>query len=213
MNNTGECGDVFDSGVFDYWVISHTLIPYFIYWTGIVRPLNILLLVYFWETIEMGFRHCSVGPSDWAQDEPISNSLVIDPIVAFLALLVLVLIRFRFDKSVIPTSGNFFVNIFFFLVACAPTIWFFDVFINKDLHYMFLPSAIGVMFVTKPDESFGWYDVISFLFVLAIFLTVDFSTDSNSFILTIMVCSVFIFALSLSIALKKRTFDGIQNLI
>lgn len=213
MNSTGECGAVFDSGVYDHWVISHTLLPFFIFWTGIVRPLNILLLVYMWETVELGFRHCSVGPSNWADEESLTHVLVVDPVVAILALLVQILLRYRFDKQIIPTSGKLLLNIFFFVLACSPTFFFFDVFYEKDLHYMFIPSSIGLMLMTKPDEKFGMYDIVSILFVLVIFFTIDFATNENSFIMTILVCSIFVMLTVISIALKKRSFEGIGNFL
>lgn len=213
MNSTGECGDVFDTGVHDHWIISHTLLPFFIFWTGIVRPLNILLLVYLWETIELGIRHCSGGSSNWSEQEPVSNSLVVDPVVAILALIVQILFRYLFDKQIIPTTGNLLLNVLFFLIACSPTLFFFDVFYEIDLHYMFIPSSIGIMLMSKPDENFGMYDIVSILFVLVIFLTIDFATNENSFIMATLVCSIFVMLTVISIALEKRSFRGIGNFL
>jgi len=212
MNTTsGECGDVFDSGVFDYWVISHTLLPFFIFWTGILKPTSVLLLVYLWETIELGFRHCSGGSSNWSEEEPISNSLVVDPVVAICAIVVQVLLRFRFDKEVVPVTKNTLIQIIVLLLSCAPTFWFFDFFHERNLHYMFLVSAIGILQITRIHNDLGWYDIFSILFVLGIFFSVDFATETNSFLVAILVSSIFICVLVISIGLKKRSFSGIEN--
>lgn len=213
MNSIGECWDVFNTGLFDYWVISHTLLPFLIYWTGVLRPIHVLLLVYLWETIEVGIRQCSGETSNWAEEEAVNNSLVVDPVVAICAMMVQVLLRYRFDIKAVPATNNRWLQVIMVLVVCAPTILFFDSFYDRDMHYIFLVSALGLMGITKSHSGFGWYDGISILFMSSIFLSINFATETNSFLVAILVSSIFICTLVISIGVSKRTFSGIENFI
>lgn len=72
--------------VFDKWILSHILLPFYAHTHGI-KAIYVLSIVYLWESLELGIRCLSTSESNWSADESMENALIVDPLCGILGIL------------------------------------------------------------------------------------------------------------------------------
>lgn len=184
--SSSSCDELYQSKLYDYWVVSHTILPFTLATLGFVEPLLILFLVYAWESLELLIRDCTSDESAWSHPESRMNSQIVDPVSGFVGVAVAVAVARAWGVNPRVTAPeNLAIQALFVVASILPTFLFFDWFYNRSLHHIFPFSIIGVLVVTRTVEaSIGWYDLTLYLYVLLVHFSVTLADQTNSFMLS-----------------------------
>jgi hypothetical protein len=185
-----SCDEVFKSGLYDYWVVSHTILPFALTTLGFIHPLLVIVLVYIWESVELIIRDCTNSDTSWSHPESQLNSLIVDPACGFLG--VAVAISFARAWGVDPrdeATENPLVQALFTASVLVPSFLFFDWFYTRSLHHLFPVPMVGALILTRTVErSLGLYDVTLTSFVIIFHLVVTLADGTNSFAIALGIC-------------------------
>jgi hypothetical protein len=186
VDTSTSCDELYQDKLYDYWVVSHTILPFTLATLGFVEPLLILFLVYAWESLELLIRDCTNNESAWSHPESRMNSQIVDPVSGFVGVAVGMAVARAWGVNPGATAPkNLGVQSLFVAASILPTFLFFDWFYNRSLHHIFPFSVIGVLLVTRTVEaSIGWYDLMLYLYVLLIHFSVTLADQTNSFMLS-----------------------------
>ena len=78
-NGTNVCEPYVAVDYRDRWAASHTLLPFVLVFVLRVRPAYAMLVVYAFESIEIGTALCLFNPRDFDEFEKIPDTILIDP--------------------------------------------------------------------------------------------------------------------------------------
>jgi hypothetical protein len=84
-NGTNACEAHFDAQYADRWAISHIVLPFLLVHLHRIPPSHSMLLVYVFETLEMGVGVCMLNV-DVAQFEQLVDTAVLDPLYGALGI-------------------------------------------------------------------------------------------------------------------------------
>lgn len=182
-----SCEELFKTGFYDYWVVSHTILPFALTTLGFVEPLLVMVLVYLWESVELLIRDCTSVDSAWSHPESRINSQVVDPACGFLGIVVaLSLARAWGVDPRADAAKHPLVRGIFLAAVLSPSFLFFDWFYNRDLHHLFPVAMVGALVVSRTVERhLSWYDATLYVYVTLLHLVVTLADKTNSFVVAL----------------------------
>lgn len=180
------CEEVFKKGFYDYWAVSHTILPFALTTLGFIDKFLVIVLVYLWESFELIIRDCTRDDTAWSQPESRMNSQVVDPACGVLGVLVAMSLAYTWgvDPSERATK-NILTQLLFIATVLSPSFLFFDWFYNRHIHHLFPVVMVGALAISRTGTPLSWYDVSLWGYVVVIHLSVTLADHTNSFIIVL----------------------------
>ena len=123
-NATNICLPIVSADARDRWTLPHTFLPFVLVYVHQMESRDVMLLVYIWETMEIGFATCVLN-IDIAAFEKMPDTIIFDPYYGALGILV----GWMCTRARRVESKSLHVGWAFVTILPATCMWF----INDDI--------------------------------------------------------------------------------